>query len=71
MADSFDYIAKARLAKWGNQLASQNATPVVLIGIGHGSNSGQVVLCTLEEPDMPVDKLKEFLLFTLRELDKL
>lgn len=41
-------ITDERLAGWKKKLAEENATPVVLIGIGQGHNSGAVVACIPE-----------------------
>lgn len=54
-------ITKERLGKWSMRMNQANATPVVLIGIGHDQNEGKVVVCTLEEPDMPIGLLRAVL----------
>lgn len=42
-------ITGERLKKWGNVLASKQATPVVLIGIEHGQQSGKMHILTVED----------------------
>lgn len=43
-----DQITSERLAGWQKKLALENATPLALVGIGHGTSSGRVVLCITE-----------------------
>lgn len=42
-------IIRVRLASWSLKLAGQNATPLALVGIGQGANSGAIVLCIPED----------------------
>lgn len=42
-------IGDDRLGRWKERLASEHATPVILLGVTHDHNSGKIVLCTLEE----------------------
>jgi hypothetical protein len=43
-----DEITAQRLAGWAKKLAEDNATPLVLVGIGHEHARGKVVLCIPE-----------------------
>ncbi len=46
------FINDERLGRWKNQLNRRHATPIVLVGVGHDHNSGEVtVLCTEERTD--------------------
>jgi len=65
-----DSITKERLEKWAARLKEAHATPVFLLGVGHDHNLGRPVLCTLEEEDMPIDKLRDFVRLVLQELEK-
>ena len=44
-------ICDERFDRWKRRLASQYATPIILIGVGHDHNSGQLSICTVEEMD--------------------
>jgi len=44
-------ICDERLDRWKRRLASQHATPIILISVGHDHNSGQLGICTVEEID--------------------
>jgi hypothetical protein len=46
-----DGITAERLASWRDRLKEENATPMVLIGVGHDHKSGQIVLCVPEGVD--------------------
>lgn len=57
-----------RLNRWGQRLISSNATPIILVGVGHGPNQGDIVLCTLE--DMPDEYLELLLDYTATKINK-
>jgi len=38
-------ICDERLTRWKELLVADNATPIVLIGVGHEHNSGQIDVC--------------------------
>ncbi len=60
------FINDERLGRWKNQLNRKNATPVLLIGIGHDHNAGDVtVLVTEERSD---EDIKLLLVEALRQL---
>lgn len=42
-------INRERLKGWGDRLAQENATPILLIGLRPGEASGDVVLCITDE----------------------
>lgn len=50
-AQQIQQITTDRLAKWAQRAIRNNATPMILINIGHGHNSGQISLCTVEDMD--------------------
>lgn len=52
-------ITAERLELWKERLAEGNGTPVCLIGVGHGSNSGTLILCIPE--GMPNEQIATFL----------
>jgi len=41
-------ITEERLKSWKKKLAEANATPIILIGVGHDHKSGELVLCVPE-----------------------
>lgn len=41
-------ITTERLRGWQKRLSDQNATPLALVGVGHGQNHGQLILCIPE-----------------------
>jgi len=41
-------ITRERLRSWSKELDAENATPIALVGIGHGAQSGKVVFCVPE-----------------------
>lgn len=47
-------ITRERLASWSIKLAQQDATPLALVGIGHGKHRGEICLCIPEHG--PSDK---------------
>jgi len=64
-------VIDERLAKWGQRLKEQNASPVILVGIGHDRNSGNTVLCTVENEEMSIQVLRAFLVNAVELLDNL
>ncbi len=42
-------VNRDRLDRWSRRLTSSGATAVCLVGVGHGPNSGDLVLCTVED----------------------
>jgi hypothetical protein len=61
-------ITKERLDRWAKRMKESHATPLLLIGVGHDQVSGQIVICTLDEPELSNDKLRAFLKYALKEL---
>lgn len=51
----WDKITEERLTDWRKTLAMHNATPIVLIAIGHGERSGEVHVIR-PEGDTPSDE---------------
>jgi len=62
-------ITQRRLDRWGRLLCQAHATPVVLVGLGHDLVSGQIVLCTLDEPEMSRELICCFLRSALANLE--
>lgn len=44
-----DRIINERLARWLDLMSQSNATPLILIGIGHDAACGDLVLCIPED----------------------
>lgn len=59
-------ITQERLRSWSRRLAEQHSTPLALIGIGHDSKVGQLVVLTVEDVDD--DTLVASLLFAVEQL---
>ena len=59
-------ICQERLARWVADLASETATPMLLVGIKQGENMGELVLCVTE--DLETNAIRAFLMAALREL---
>ncbi len=51
-----DEITLQRLTGWRVKLAQENATPLALVGISQGANSGALVVCVPENgpPDRQI-----------------
>lgn len=62
-------INDERLGRWKIQLNRKHATPVLLLGIGHDHNSGNLTLLTTE--DITDEELKLFLEYALKSLSHL
>jgi folylpolyglutamate synthase/dihydropteroate synthase len=45
-------ITEDRLARWADKLKLSDATPLVLLAVGHNAHSGELAVCTLDEPEM-------------------
>ena len=54
---TIEKINQERLASWGRRLAENHATPLLLVGVGHGARSGQINLCVCAE-DLPVEDVR-------------
>jgi hypothetical protein len=65
---TFPEITQERFANWADKLNQSNATPVVLVAVGHEQNSGEVVICVPEN----VEKIELLALlnYTIQELGK-
>lgn len=48
MSEWWTAITEERLARWGKLLEWEQATPLVLVGIGHEEKSGLIVVLTTE-----------------------
>jgi hypothetical protein len=65
---SLPAICYSRMEEWAKQLAERNCTPVLVMGIGHQANSGEVHLFTMQ--DFSDDDLQMFLAFAQSEIRK-
>jgi hypothetical protein len=61
-------ITDERLARWKLKLSLSHATPMVLLGVGHDAHSGQLVVCTLDEPEFTNERVRELLLSAIELL---
>jgi hypothetical protein len=61
-------ITEERLNRWMDKLAAEDATPLILVAVGHNRNSGKLVVCTVE--DVPDDQLALYLRGAAKELDR-
>ena len=61
-------ITQQRLELWKNQLKDEHATPLVLIGIKHDQNAGQMVICTVNEREVTREVLAGLLTKVVFEL---
>jgi len=65
-----DTITAERLALWRKRFADDDATPILLLGVGHNRNSGALVVCTLEDKDMSKADLLKFLYGAICALER-
>ncbi|GAI89223.1 unnamed protein product [marine sediment metagenome] len=47
--DTIRNIGQERLSYWVNGLVSEHATPVLIIGVGHDMNNGDIHCWTVED----------------------
>lgn len=59
-------ITRDRLFRWAARLAAQNATPILLLGVGHGEQTGDLVVLTVE--DLSGEYIRGCLRFALKQL---
>lgn len=60
------FINNERFGRWKTVFNRKEATPVVIIGIGHNKNEGEVVILTTE--DRSDEQLRLLLAEALRQL---
>jgi hypothetical protein len=60
-------IVHTRLKSWANDLIELHATPVLLVGVGHDENKGQIQLCTCKE--VTNEQIRAILQAAIRGLD--
>ncbi len=63
-------ITEARLKGWAEKLALHTATPILLVGVGHERNSGDLVICVPDEPEITTALLLAILRKALVELER-
>lgn len=61
-----EQITQERLKSWAKRLSEQHATPLLMLGMGHDANAGQLVVLTVEDVDD--DMLVASLLFAAEQL---
>lgn len=61
-----DRIIDERLGTYRRRLRETNSTPICCLGVGHGAQSGQLVVCALEDIDDSF--LQKCLLFAASEM---
>ena len=59
-------ICETRLRSWRDILIRQHATPILLIGMGHDTHTGEVQMIAVE--DLTHDELRALLCYAVREL---
>jgi hypothetical protein len=64
-----EQITRDRFVKWEKRFTHSHATPFLAMGMGHDENLGQVVLVTVDEKELDLERLREFLRFALRRLE--
>ena len=68
-SSKIDSINRERLFAWRGRLNESHATPVVLLGVGHDHNNGQIVVCVTH--DMTDKAIILFLKKALKEMEAL
>jgi hypothetical protein len=63
-------IIDSRLNSWGTRLRMENATPLLLIGVGHEQKAGTLIVCTLDEAEMTPALVRDFLRSALRLMEE-
>lgn len=61
-------ICGERLETWKQRLVKENATPVVLLAVGHGDLGGTLVVCTLD--DFTNEAVRDFLRGALNQVEE-
>ncbi|MCU1338802.1 MAG: hypothetical protein JWO19_4383 [Bryobacterales bacterium] len=61
-------ICYERLEEWAKQLADRNATPLLVMGLGHGPTEGELHVFTMQ--GLSNGELSLFLAFALREIQR-
>jgi hypothetical protein len=69
MAVPTEAITRERLDRWAARMRDSHATPLILIGVGHDENIGQIVVCTLDEPEITRNVLRQLLQEALDQLE--
>ena len=64
--DEIRNICDGRLSKWKEILVNNMSTPVILIGVGHERNAGQIHLVTVE--NVTEEEIEKFLVNAWWEL---
>lgn len=64
--EELEKIYAERMEQWKPAFLEKNATPVLMLGVGHGPNQGDLVLQTMKELDNAT--LAGFIVAILAEL---
>lgn len=68
-------ICKERFSLWTQRFMSSNATPQIALGVAHGRDrdgrdqSGQIVLCVVDDPEMTSQVIAGFLRYAADMLE--
>ena len=69
-ADEIRAVCAERLAgRWTERMLQTHATPVCLIGVGHDHAQGQIVIATMEDPEVTDQMIAAFLRWAAVQLD--
>ena len=60
-------ICKERIKMWMGKMVEVNATPVLMVGVGHGGPCGRVIVCALD--DVSDDMMAFFLREALNQIE--
>lgn len=63
-------ITAQRLAHWAEKLASEVATPFVLLGVSHGDKRGQLVICVVDDEEVTKQTIVAFLRSAIRLVER-
>lgn len=63
-------IVDDRLHGWAKLLKQQDATPMILLGVGHNRNSGALVVLTVEDDEMDKATILGFLRGAIAKLEE-
>lgn len=62
-------ISRTVFDRWANILAEQHSTPLLALGVGHGTRSGQIHLCVRDNDDLTDDVVRGFLAAAIAMID--
>lgn len=70
MSETFNIpeICSERMGEWAKELAEHEATPMLVVGVGHNENSGSVHVFTCDQ--FTDEDILKLLVFALREINR-